>query len=91
MKKLLLALLCATGISASYAAGLFDVIGSTLNTITGNNSGSSSSSSTNSSDNDANGGINSDDKVTVTEADGGWKIYKFEDQAPGNINKCSEG
>lgn len=70
MKKLLLAISCATGVSVSYAAGLFDMIGSTLNTITGNNSTTSQSADNSKSNSNA-----SVSKKVITKK--GWTIVDY--------------
>lgn len=85
LKKFFLGLLCVIGVSASYAdAGIFGLIGSTVNAITGNTSSSTL-------DNDANSGINSNDNVTASKTDDGWTIYRYEGKDPSNITECSKG
>ena len=88
MKKIILILMCATNISVSYAAGLFDMINSAVTSVTGSSSSSGSDSS--SGGTDANGGINKD-KVNVSKSEGGWKIYEYKSEPSNNLTECSRG
>ena len=84
MKKLLVTLMCVGGLSIAHAdGGLFGLIGSAVNAI----SGGKTSSEDNGSDS------NNNVKKNVEDADGGWSIhqykpnYKYQDKIP----DCSNG
>lgn len=87
IKKIVAVLLCVGGISLVHAdGGLFGLIGSAINTVSGNGSSTGNSGG----QTDANGGIN-DLKVNVDKVDDGWVIMKYKDPKIDNTQNCSNG
>ena len=87
MKKLLVTLMCVVGLSIAHAdGGLFGLIGSAVNAISGGKTASDAAENNS-------GGSNNDVKTNVENTTDGWKIYVYPNnyEFENKIPSCSNG